>query len=98
MDATTERWHELISNARARCQQVQREFPGMPTLVSIERQLDYLLGLLRGEHNDRSRLRDIILGVQAAREVEPLDRELAKMLFEVSSIVRLTRLEPPKDR
>jgi hypothetical protein len=33
-------------------------------------------------------LKDIILGVQAAREIEPLDLSLAEMLYKVSEEAR----------
>ena len=54
------------------------------TIDSVIRQIDYLIDLETGLSTDRSRLKEIILGVQAAREIEPLDADLAEMLYTVS--------------
>ena len=60
----------------------------MPTIASIVRQLDYLIALESGQSTDRSRLKDVVLGVQAAREIEALDERCAETLHEVSARVR----------
>jgi len=75
---------KIFESALDRTRQVLRKFPGDGPLESVEKQLEYLLGLETGEHNDRSRLRDIILGVQAGKLIEQLDSELADMLVDAA--------------
>ena len=53
-------------------------------LESVEQQLECPLGLVTGAHHDRSRLRDIILGAQAAKAITQLDEELGGMLFDAA--------------
>ena len=60
----------------------------MSTIASIVRQLDYLIALGSGQSTDRSRLEDVVLGVQAAREIEALDERCAEAMHEVSARVR----------
>ena len=56
-------------------------YPDDPALNSIIVQLDYLVELETGQRDDRERLNDITIGVLAVREVEPLDREIAEVLY-----------------
>ncbi len=51
----------------------------------IERQLEYLIALTKGETSDRSRLGDINIGILTVREIEGLDDELASTLHNVSN-------------
>ena len=74
---------ELFHHARARCQQLlgrRRERP----LESVAAQLNYLIDLVEGRTDDRSRLKKINLGVLAARGIEDLDSEFADILHSVS--------------
>lgn len=79
----------LLNDALVQARALQLRYPGARTIASIARQLTYLVELESGGTNDRSRLSDIILGVQAAREIEPLDMDLAETLYKVSSEVKL---------
>lgn len=54
-------------------------------LRSIEKQLEYLMEALEHE-NDRFRLKDIIIGVYAAREFEYTHPEYAELLYEASGV------------
>lgn len=76
---------KLFQDALNGCQQLAQNYPGNTTLESIEKQLEYLIGLEVGVVNDRARLRDIIIGVQTAREVEVLDENVAALLYKAAS-------------
>jgi len=51
-------------------------------------QIEYLLSLERGSSTDRSRVKDINIGVLAAREIEPLSMETAEILHAVAGEAR----------
>jgi len=78
---------QIIKNAFDRALQLQLRLGTFPPLSSIQAQLDYLRGLVRHEHRDFSRLKDIILGIYAAREFETIDLEFAEMLYRVEVVV-----------
>jgi len=63
-----------------------RTFPDFRPLLSAEAQFKYLQSLLNGTSNDRSRLREINLGLLAVREFEANDPELAEALFAAQSV------------
>lgn len=74
----------LFEAARTKAETLHVNYPEVKTVESIIRQIDYLIGLATGVLDDRSRLKEIVLGVQAAREIEPLDPTLAEMLYAVN--------------
>lgn len=74
----------LFEAALARTKELHLKYPEVETISSIARQIEYLIDLDTGVVTDRSRLREIVLGLQAAREIEPLDADLAEMLYTVS--------------
>ena len=78
----------LFINARGQVDILQAKYLELPVLKSIARQLDYLIALESGQSQDRSRLDEIVLGVQAAREIEQLDQHCAEMLHAVSDQVK----------
>ncbi|HEY2659310.1 MAG TPA: immunity protein Tsi6 family protein [Caulobacteraceae bacterium] len=55
---------------------------------SIIIQLEYLIGLETGRTQDRSPIRDISIGVLAAREIEGRDVALAQLLHAVADDVK----------
>ena len=55
---------------------------------SIVVQLEYLIGLATGETRDRSKLRDISIGVLAVREIEIRDAALAELLEAIAAEAR----------
>jgi hypothetical protein len=75
--------HSLFTKALKRAENLEKRYPSVETIRSIIRQLEYLIALDRGDTHDRSRLKNIIIGVQAAREIEPLDMTLADTLYRV---------------
>lgn len=78
----------LFETALAETEKLQRAYPAVQTLTSVANQLKYLISLASGQSSDRSRLGEIILGVQAAREVESLDPRLADHLYEADDQAR----------
>jgi hypothetical protein len=74
---------QLFQDALARCENLIGKYPGDPSLLSIVIQLNYLIELDAGARNDFDRLKDIIIGVLAVREIEPLDASLAEILYKV---------------
>ncbi len=74
--------HELI-----------RQYPDLPPLRSVEKQLEYLIDLEEGKRNDRERLGEITLGVITAREIEDLDMKVADTLHKVISEARIMEQE-----
>jgi len=62
--------------------------PDSQPLLSVQAQLEYILGLLDGSISDRSKLKDIIIGIYAVREFEDSDMEFANRLHEASALAR----------
>jgi hypothetical protein len=48
-----------------------------------------LIGLEQGVCSDRSRLKDITIGVLTAREIEPLDDGVAETFYQIASAVKI---------
>jgi hypothetical protein len=80
--------HDLLLTALRRCDEVAAKWGGGAPFPSVRAQLAYLVELASGRSSDRSRLGEIILGVQAAKEIEQLDESFAELLHEISDQVR----------
>lgn len=78
---------ELFEKAKVAIGEFLQEFPEFQAAISIDRQLDYLIAVESGVETDRSRLKDIIIGVLTAREIEPGNEAVVDILHEVSSEV-----------
>ena len=78
----------LFEEALGETEALQQTYPAVQTLQSIANQLRYLISLANGASDDRGRLGEIIVGVQAAREVEPLSQSLANLLYQVDEEAR----------
>lgn len=74
---------DTFKNAMAGMTRLQARYPNDPAVDSIVTQLDYLIDLEVGNRNDREGLNDIIIGVLAVREIEPLDQNIAETLYKV---------------
>ena len=59
-------------------------------IVSTRIQLDYILSALNKD-NDRSKLKDIIIGIIAVREFEANYEEFSNMIYKVVEIVDLMK-------
>lgn len=80
---------ETLQAAHAGCASLLEAYPGLPVLHSIQAQLDYLIALESGKIQDRSRLKNIIIGPLTAREVEALDDDVAELLYKAAAQAHL---------
>jgi hypothetical protein len=78
----------LLKQALLQCQEMQEERPDVDVLGSIIAQLNYLRDLVEGKSSDRSRLDEIVIGVQAVRELESVNLELARLLYKIDAEVK----------
>jgi len=76
---------EDIERALKKCDELGSTHTEDPVFDSIRLQLEYLAALDRGTITDRSRLKDIILEFQAAKEINTVDEEFAQLLFEIDA-------------
>lgn len=76
---------ELLEQGEKKCSELLAKFPDSIALHSVAKQIDYLIGLERGLHSDRSRLKDITIGVLTAREIEQLDLDAAETFYQIAS-------------
>lgn len=84
---------KLFQKALSDLRELIRRYPDLPPLQSVEKQLEYLIDLEKGNRNDRERLSEITLGVITAREIEDLDMKIADTLHKVSSEARVMEQE-----
>ncbi len=77
----------LLSQAAAETNTMLSETPDNPSLLSIKAQLEYLRRYAAGQITD-DRLKDINLGLLAAREIQGWNDALANMLHEISAQIQ----------
>lgn len=75
---------QKVVSAMTMAMELERKYPEGWSVESVMAQLKYLLKFASGETDDRSRLKDIILGVQAVREIDALDEEFADLLMRIN--------------
>lgn len=80
----------LLEPGKQKCDGLLAKYPSNTALASIATQIEYLIGLEQGTLSDRSLLKDIIIGVQTAREIEPLDDDAAETFHQIASTANLT--------
>jgi len=78
----------LLEKGRQQCDLLRTQYPQSVALESVAKQIEYLIGLEQGTHSDRSRLKDITIGVLTAREIEPLDENAAETFHQIAGMVR----------
>jgi hypothetical protein len=76
----------ILTKALDRTEQRMMERPDLTPLVSIQKQLEYLIKF-NNDQIDGSRLKDINVGLVAVREIENWDNELADLLHEISVLI-----------
>jgi hypothetical protein len=76
---------QLLELGRQKCGALLGQYPGSTALLSVSRQIEYLIGIEGGSVSDRSRLKDITIGVITAREIEPLDDDAAETFYQIAS-------------
>ena len=80
---------ELFKVALEHCEKLSKEFPNLEVTSSIRNQLKYLISCESTSDIDKSKLGSIIIGVQTAREIEPLDLETSEIFYQVANEVRI---------
>lgn len=80
---------QLLELGRQKCSALLGQYPSSTALLSVSRQIAYLIGLEDGSVVDRSRLKDITIGVITAREIEPLDDDAAETFYQIASEAKL---------
>jgi 1,2-phenylacetyl-CoA epoxidase PaaB subunit len=78
----------LLGGALERARNLYSRNPDSLPILWVVQQLEYLMGVATGQTSDRSRLKDINLGLIAAREIEDRDMELADMLHRIDAEAR----------
>lgn len=78
---------QTLRTALDECLKQLAKAPQFQPLLSVQAQLEYLLGVAEGSITDRSKLDKIIIGVYAAREFESRDMDFANLLYQVEEIV-----------
>lgn len=77
---------ETVDSALVIARQRLGEAPTVEMFASIVRQVEYVARVLSGADKDRSKMKDIVVGHYAARELEGTDPELAEALYGVQAI------------
>lgn len=77
----------IIDKAVEQSNRLTADYPNFQPLESVKAQLAYLKGILDGSIEDRSRLKEIIVGIYAAKEFEERDMDFANTLYDVELIV-----------
>ena len=75
---------ELFKVALEHCEKLSQKFPDLEVTSSIRNQLKYLISCESTSGIDKSKLESIIIGVQTAREIEPLDLETSEIFYQVA--------------
>jgi hypothetical protein len=76
---------QLLELGRMKCDMLLVRYPNSNAVLSVSQQIMYLIGLDDGSIADRSRLREITIGVLTAREIEPLDDDAAETFYQIAS-------------
>lgn len=63
-----------------------RKNPNFTMLHSIKKQITYVGSIANGSEQDKSKLKDLTLGIYAVREFLDTDREFAELLVNVNDI------------
>ena len=77
---------ETVNTALALARNRSSAAPSVEMFSSIVAQLEYMARVLDGRDSDRSKLKNIIVGHYAARELEGTDPELAEALYGTQAI------------
>lgn len=79
---------KLFEDGDKKCSELLAKYPDNIALTSISKQIKYLIALELGTSSDRSRLKEIIIGVLTAREVESLDEDSAEIFYKIAGEAR----------
>jgi hypothetical protein len=76
---------QLFELGRQKCDILLAKYPQITALLSVSRQIKYLIGIDDGSVSDRSRLREISIGLITSREIEQLDDKAAETFYQIAS-------------
>jgi hypothetical protein len=77
---------ELLEEGQRKCRELIAKYPDSVALLSVAKQIKYLIGLEQGAQSGRSRLKDITIGVLTAREIEQLDPDGVEIFYQIASM------------
>jgi len=78
---------EIIEQALQECESLLKQHPTCSPLEYVAVQLRYLISFVSGENADKSRLKDINVGLVAVREFSTRFPDFTEQLFAVSKVV-----------
>jgi hypothetical protein len=78
----------LFKKALEECRKRLKETPNLRPLISIEKQLEYLIDLEEGRRTDTELMANLNLGIVAVRELEPHDIKLANLIYDVTEAIK----------
>lgn len=78
---------EIVEHALRECESLIKQHPDCSPLEYVAVQLRYLKDLLAGIHADKSRLKDINVGLVAVRELSTRFPDFTEELFGVAKVV-----------
>ncbi len=84
---------QLIEKALFKSREVKLKFPTYFFWDTLERQLEYLLDLAENKTCDKSKLKNMTIGILTVREIEGLDEELSDSLYQVADMAEKMRWE-----
>ena len=79
----------LLKIGQRKCSELLSKYPSNVALQSVAKQIEYLIEVEQGTHSDRSRLKDITIGVLTAREIEQLDDAGAEIFYQIGSASKM---------
>ncbi len=79
---------ELFYIALEKCENLIGLYPDLIVLKSIYNQIEYLISFEKNMDIDKSRISEIIIGVQTVREIEPLDDIASEIFYIVADEAR----------
>ncbi len=79
---------ELFYIALEKCENLIGLYPDLIVLKSIYNQIEYLISFEKNMDIDKSRISEIIIGVQTVREIEPLDDIASEIFYRVADEAR----------
>lgn len=83
----------LFEKGREAIAELERQWPTLYYLPSFRAQVDYLEAVEVGSEPDRTRLKDINIGVITAKDIEDRDVQAAAVLHEISATARAMEVE-----
>jgi hypothetical protein len=78
---------DVLTRAKQKCADLLAQTPDSFPLQSILEQLSYVESALGDRNADRSKLKDVNVGLYAVREFEARSPPFAELLYEVEDIV-----------